>query len=491
MIRGAKNVATDVSGAGSANRSRKNPPGPASNWWWPWLQTPNVFRMQANPVEYMTKLGHRYGDICSFLLLTQRGYLINSPHLLKELLAREKEDYVKADWQMKPLRKVVGDGLLTSRGELWKRQRRLIQSVFRIDSLPRYANITTKLTQQHMGSWGTERKVDLMKEMSSLSMAISIRTNFGTDSGASSGKLAETILNVAENLKLDMEAVVSLPDWFPSAANQAKKSDHEYLRQYVDNAIAHAQRTGPGEEFNLLHKLLGAVDEEGDGKGMSPTLVRDEAITMMIAGNHSVSATLAWTWALLLNHDDVLERVEHEVLTVLDGRPPEFADVKRLGYTQQVLQETLRLFPSAWVLFCRQAKRDTYLGPHRIRKGGWVFTVPFVTHRDERFFADPLTFDPDRFSDERVGDIPRDAYFPFGTGPHVCVGKHLALTQITMIIAGIIQKFSVKPLSQRPSLEVARDLAIRPKEGCPAMVALRQRGNGNAGASFVARAVSC
>lgn len=465
--------------ARSVTRNRFNPPGPANNWWWPWWQTPNLFLMKAGPVGYMTKLGHRYGDICSFLLFSQRGYILNSPRLIKDFLTGEPKDFEKAAWQMKPLRDVVGDGLLTSSGELWKRQRRLIQSAFRLDSLPSYASISVDLTNSRIRQWQDASVVDLGDEMNALSMGISIQTNLGIHAGEESSKIAQAILNVAENLKIDMESIVTLPRWLPfqssrsRRAKQDKQNSLKLIDHYIRDVITKKRAEQSGGEFNVLHKLLDAVDEEGDGMRMSRKLVRDEALTMMIAGNHSVSATLAWTWALLMNHQDVLYKVEHEVLSELGDRTPEFNDLKQLPYLVQVVQETLRLFPSAWILFCRQAIRDTWLGPHRIRKGGWLFTVPFVTHRDERFFPDALRFDPDRFSEERINDIPQHAYFPFGTGPHVCVGKHLAMTQLPLIIATIIQKFSIRPLSKRPSLEISRDLAIRPREGCPVRVTRR------------------
>lgn len=454
-------------------RQTKNPPGPASNWWWAWMMFPNLYLMQTKPVNYMQKIAHKYGDICTYLMATQRGYIVNNPRLIKDLLAREKSDYQKAEWQMKALRKVVGDGLLTSSGDLWRRQRRLVQSVFRMDSLPKYGDIATRLTEQHTQKWADSSELDLMKELSELSMTISIRTNLGAEEGVNSSTIAQKILNVGEDLRRDMESICSLPEWLPIPSNHRKRADRKYLIDYVDNAIVRKRQEGPNSEFDLLYKLLEAVDAEGDGGEMTPELVRDEAITMMIAGNHSVSATLGWVWALLLNHDDVFERVEREVLEVLGDRNPEFEDVMRLPYLKQVLQESLRLYPSAWVLFCREAKQETYLGPHPIRKGGWVFVVPFVTHRDPRFFPDPLKFDPDRFSEERIDEIPQDAYFPFGAGSHICIGKHLAMTQITLMIAMIIKNFSISPLAVRPSLEISRDLAVRPKNGCPALIKRR------------------
>ena len=453
----------------------KLPRGPASRVWWGWKQLPNAVHILNDPLSFFTKLGNRYGDMSTFLMGAIRGYLINNPRLIKDFLTNEHQDFVKAEWQMGPMREVTGEGLLSSSGDLWKRQRRLIQAAFRRNAFPEYGRLSVETTEQCIHTWGDSAEFNLTDEMGRLTMMTSIRNNLGVEPGSVSSQLAEAVLEITNDLKTDMESIIPLLKWMRRKARDRKEKNLHLLNSFIDNLIEDRKKDKIENPFNVLDRLLSAIDEEGDGVGMAPSLARDEAKTMMIAGNHSVGATLSWTLTMLTRHPDVFQKVEREVLNHLGDRSAVASDLPHLPYLRQVVDETLRLYPSAWVLFCRQAIRNATIGNYKMVKGSWVFIIPFVTHRDERFFPDPLKFDPDRFSPERVNDIPQHAYFPFGNGPHVCVGKMLALIQIPLMLATIIQNYKVEGINTNQEIRIERDLAIRPVGGSPVKVTKRYK----------------
>ena len=207
------------------------------------------------------------------------------------------------------------------------------------------------------------------------------------------------------------------------------------------------------------------ADTEGDGRMLSDHQVLDEMLTLLHAGYDSSAAGLTWTWFLMANHPMIAESVAQEAQQVLGDRPAEIDDYQRLSYTQQVVQEVLRLFPPAWILMLRQATEATQLGGYAIPRKSWIYLMPWVTHRSERWFPEPLKFDPDRFSPARVSAIPSHAYFPFGHGPHRCIGDQFAMVEMTLAVATVLQRFRIAPEPGAPAVEVEPHTAIRPRGG--------------------------
>ncbi len=453
----------------------EHPPGPRNLLRWCGLTVRHLLMLWRRPTEFVASVAKRYGDLSSFLVLRRRIYIVNHPDLIHDVLIRQRENYGKAEWILQILRQVVGDGLLASSGQKWLRQRRLIQQVFRHNTMERYAQIAVSHTEGYINKWPDTNTLDLAGVMSSLTMEISIQSTLGIAAEANAPQLARAIQRGADILNSEMENPLRAPEWLPLPSKFEKRRVVKSIDQYVWKAIEQTRKNPDADPHCLLALLLAVVDEEGDGQGMPQPLVRDEAVTAMVAGNHSTSATLSWIWCLLMNHDAIYQRVVGEVREVVGGGRPTLSDMERLPYTGQVIQESLRLFPSAWVLFCREALHETQLGGYRIEKGGYLFIYPWVTHRDARFFPEPLKFDPERFSPERIDDIPKNAYIPFGLGPHACIGSRLAITQITMILATILSRCSVRPDGQAPSLEISRDMAIRPRHGCRVILEKRNK----------------
>jgi cytochrome P450 len=397
-----------------------HPPGPKNVNRWIGLTWRHAAEFWLSPLQYATKLSHRYGDLCSFLLFTKRAYLVNSPELIHEYLVRRRDDYVRAPWEMRVLRQLVGNGILTSEGELWMRQRRLIQQAFRGSTLPKYVEVTVTGTQERLDRWESGKVVDLVEEMASLMMDLSIRTTTGINpeviGGLTPEKLSDAVIEGAHQMSREMGIPITPPKWLPLPNRRRKRAAIAAIDAYVRRAIE-IRRADPEAYHDLLAVLLRAVDEEGDGKGMSDQQARDEAATILVASAHSTSSTLGWFWKHVLARPEIYERLTEEVDQLPRDREPTLQDVPKLAHITQTLKETLRLFPAAYVLFARTPIRDTQLGDYRVCRGGWVITMPWVTHRDARFYKDPLTFDPDRFSPEREKDIPPWCLLPVRPRP--------------------------------------------------------------------------
>ncbi|TWT85865.1 Epi-isozizaene 5-monooxygenase/(E)-beta-farnesene synthase [Posidoniimonas polymericola] len=465
----ALNSAAHNSTSSSGSCRSSHPPGPANYNRWLGLTWRHVASLWRQPLQYPLEVAHQHGGLSSFLLLSKRVYIVNHPRVLHEFMVHRRADFVKAPWQTRVMRQVLGDGLLLSEGELWLRQRRLIQQAFRGGAMDRYAQITVEETERSIDAWRSTPRIDLVDEMTALTMSLSIRSTVGCRPEGrdcpSPAELAEAVIEGADILKLDMENPLSPPDWAPLPSRRRKREVIGVINRYVAQAIAD-RRAAPTAHDDLLALLLRSVDVEGDGLGMSERLARDEVVTMLLAGSHASSATLGWFWKLVLGKPDVHRRLVEEVDQVLGGRRATIDDLPRLAYVRQTLQETLRLFPSAWVLFCRQAVRSTTLDGYRLRRGAWVFAYPFATHRDPRFFADPLRFDPERFSPERTAEMVDGAYFPFGHGPRNCIGQHMAMLQLTLIVATVLQRLRLEPTSGCDDLAIRRELSIRPATPC-------------------------
>lgn len=451
---------------------RKNPPpGPHNYLAWCGLTWRHYAHFTINAPQYAAKLAETYGDVCGFRLFTQRGYLIRRPELIHEVLVRQKDRFAKAEWQLRILRTVLGDGLLTTEGELWRDDRRTIQGALRHDSMGGYAQIAARATERMLATWSDPSRIDLAEATNALSMAIAIESTLGVPPSDEASQLADAVRTGSDLLNRQMESPLQIPGWMRPGRTARLTSAIDAIHRFVERVIE-SRRAVREPRGDLVSMLLQVAENHPDPE-VARRMVRDHAVTMLIAGNHSVSAALAWFWVLALREPGVYDRLRSETRAVLRGRMPEAADIPRLDLLRQVLQESLRLFPAAWVLFIREAKERTELGGYTIERGGWVFISPWVTQRDPGLFPDPLRFDPGRFAPERLGLIPKGAYFPFGHGPHACIGERLAMTQMIMAIATMLVRcdFTADPAGLR--LDLARDMAIRPRWGCP--VGVKQR----------------
>lgn len=356
----------------------------------------------------------------------------------------------------------LGEGLLTSEGEFHTRQRRLAQPAFHRQRIGGYGADMVRRAVETRERWVAGDVLDLDGEMMRLTLAIVSTSLFGTDVAVTASEIREdlsTIISLFPRFSLPLFGLIQkLP--LPSNARFDRAVGR--LDGIVHRLIAERRAAG-GDRGDLLSMLLLAQDAEGDGGGMSDRQLRDEVVTLLLAGHETTSNALTWTWYLLSQNPGVEARWREEMRTVLDGRPPAFEDLPALKYTEMVLAESMRLFPPAWGIG-RRALRDVAVGGFKVAAGAILALSPYVVHRDERFWPDPLRFDPERFTPEARAARARFAYFPFGGGARSCIGESFAWMEGVLLLAAIGQRWRLRLAPGHP-VEPQALITLRPRYG--------------------------
>jgi cytochrome P450 len=306
--------------------------------------------------------------------------------------------------------------------------------------------------------------LDVAQAMTQLTLSIIARTLFDVEVSGQAAELGAAVRVLAEELLKDLSSFLLLPDWLPLPGKLRKRRALRTLDNLIWGIIRQRRASGV-DKGDLLSMLLLAVDEESDGTGMTDRQVRDEALTLFNAGHDSTAAGLAWVWYLIARHPEVEARLLAEVRDVLGERTATYEDVARLRYLEMVLKESLRLYPPTVALFIREALEPVELGGYPVAKGDWVYLFPWVTQRDGRFFEEPEKFDPERFAPGRAEKIPQYAYFPFGGGPHVCIGNTFAQMEMALIVATVQQQYRLELAPDQGPVEPELHVAIRPRGG--------------------------
>lgn len=425
-----------------------------------------------DPLEFLARMQREFGDIVRLNLVLLRMYLVVHPEHVKQVLQERHTNYNKDTFDWRMLKPVVGEGLLTSDGPTWLRQRRLMQPAFHKQRLAALGELmverTALLSERWEGAARRSETINVTDEMARLTLEIVTRALFGVDVGIRAKDVGEsfTILNQSS-----MEGFSSLLGVVPQLAlrlNRKAWAAKRRLDEVVEGIIAERRRD-PGTGNDLLSMLLAARDEES-GEGMSDQQLRDEVLTLMIAGHETTANALSWTWYLLSQHPEIAAKLRAETAEVLGSRLPAMEDVPHLTYTRMVLDESMRLYPPAWAT-SRNAVADDELGGYRIEAKSVVFLSPYLTHRHADFWQDPDRFDPERFTPERVAARPRYAYFPFGGGPRLCIGNSFAQSEAVLALATLVPRFELRT---QPGY-VARPeplITLRPRGGIP--MALRK-----------------
>jgi cytochrome P450 len=416
----------------------------------------------SDPLRFVTYMAEHYGDIVFYRLFIHRAYQINHPDLVRSVLVTKADCFKKQVRQRNLIRRIAGEGILTTDGPEWVRKRRMVLPAFQTNIGRQMAEIAVDEVRKLTASWTGGGQVDLYRSMTDLMIRTVGRSFFGVSTEADAQQLATALHTLGECL-LDRDYfLVRLAGWFPSLKVDRRRQAEATLQAYFDQAIS-ARRRQPGSYSDLLGLLLAAVDREGDGRGLTEEDVRAEARTMFYAGHHTAAACLTWTLYLLAKHPSIRARLLAEIDDVLGGQPPTTDDIPRLTYTTQVIQESMRLYPPAWALFAREAIQEVEIGGYLLPRGAWVFIYPWVLHRDQRFFPDPLKFDPERFAADKADQLPVGAYIPFGLGAHNCVGGRIAMMAIQLALPAILQQFTLDLPADQPSPELHTSISLRPK----------------------------
>ncbi len=422
-----------------------------------------------NPLEYFSKLAREYGDIAGMRVLNFRTIFINHPGTIEEVLVTNARKYSKGR-VLRANRHVFGEGLLTSEGEFWLRQRRLVQPAFHRARIASYSATMVEYTQRMLNGWRSGEERDAHREMMRLTLQIVGKTLFDADverDAQEVGKSLELLLEIGANFR----RAIFVPHWLPTPKNLRVKREVAQIENILYRIIEERRAAG-GDAGDLLSMLLHAQDE--DGSRMTDRQLRDEAITLFLAGHETTANTLSWAWWLLAQNPGVEAKLHRELDTALGGRAPSLESLPKLPYTANVINESLRLYPPAWGM-ARLAVEDHEIGGYPVRKGMGVAMAQWVVHRDPRWYDAPEEFRPERWEGDLLKRLPRFAYFPFGGGPRQCIGNTFALMEAVLVLATIAQKFRFRLVAGHPVVPLP-SITLRPRHGVRVMLESRQRG---------------
>jgi cytochrome P450 len=431
------------------------PPGPPGR-----LLTGHLHHLRSDRLDFYSDCIRDHGDVVALRFAWRRVWLLGHPDLVEAVLVTHARDFGK-HYALRFNPTVFGQGLLTSEGDFWLRQRRLIQPAFARPRLAALAPEIVAAAERVLDRWAPGRQVDVEAEMMRLTMDIAARTFFGVDASADAEVVAHAIAELQETFLVQFTRPLPVPRWLPTPLHRRIDRAVATLDAILFRFIAQ-RRAGGGPQDDLLSLLLHARDE-GDGKGMTDRQVRDEAMTLFLAGHETTALALSWAWYLLATHPDAEARLAQEWRTVLGGRPPTAEDLPRLRYTEMVVLEALRLYPPAAV-FGRQALRECELGGYRVPRGMTVIMSPWVLHRDPRWWDDPEAFRPERWEAGHPARTPKYAYVPFGGGPRLCIGSGFALMEAVLVLATLGQRYRFTVAPGHP-VELFATFTLRMRHG--------------------------
>ncbi|BDC48046.1 cytochrome P450 [Bryobacterales bacterium F-183] len=406
---------------------------------------------------FLLRTHEQYGDVAFLRLGGQDVYLLSHPEYIRDVLVTHQSNFTKSR-VLQRSKKLLGEGLLTSEGQLHLRQRRMIQPAFHREKLRGYATAMTDWAVRTRDRWQAGQVVDMSEEMARLTLGIVGQTLFSANVEEDAPEVGRALSAILEMFNLVMlpysELLEKLPLPFMRRFNEARDTLDRIVYRIIGERRASGEDTG-----DLLSMLLMARDEEDDG-AMSDEQVRNEALTLFLAGHETTANALTWSWYLLSQHPEIAARMRAEIGT----EPPGFEDLPRLKYVEMVLAEALRLYPPAWAIG-RKA-----IGPYKIGDryecdpGSIMLMSPYVMHRDAKYFPKPERFDPDRWLPENVAQRPKFSYVPFGGGTRVCIGERFAWMEGVLLLATIAQRWSPKLVAGHVVRHKAL-LTLRPEFG--------------------------
>jgi cytochrome P450 len=444
----------------------KAPPGPRNL-----LPVLNLISLRRDPIAFLTRLADEYGDVAHLKLGSVTVFLISRPDLIRDVLITHNKQFMKGEG-LQRAKRLLGEGLLTSEGDFHLRQRRLVQPAFHRQRIAGYAAMMVEDALKMREEWRAGETRDIAREMMRLTLSIAGRTLFGADVATEAEEIGNALnvtMETFNRLTLPFSQFLEkLPLPHVRRFRQAKARLDATIYRMIDERRASGRDHG-----DLLSMLIQARDEEGDGKGMSNEQLRDEAMTIFLAGHETTANALTWTWYLLSQNPEVEKRLHAEVDAVLQDRPPVDSDYSQLSYLEKVLAESMRLYPPAWIIG-RRALTDYSIDGYRIPAGSILLMSQFVMHHKAEYFPDPYRFDPERWTPEARESRPQFSYFPFGGGPRLCIGEHFAWMEGVLVLATLAQKWKLR-LSPHQQIHLQPSVTLRPKYGMKMEIEERNR----------------
>ena len=426
---------------------------------------------QKNSLAFLEHLIERYGDVLKWRMPITI-HVINHPDDVKRILSAPSERYSKDTLDYRILSGSLGNGLVTNDGASWARQRRLMQPMFHNRAINPFDVPINQAAADMLARWSRlppGQPIALEQEMSTLTFKVVGTTLFGVDVEPYVQEIAD-ILEVINISTHELRALLTLVPWLPTPHNRRSRDAVQRLDRIVYGLID-ARRRGDRHRDDILDRLLAARDED-DGTGMSEKQIRDEVVTLLLAGHETSANALLWTFEQIARNPDVEARLLEELRDELQGAPATSADLARLPYLKQVVQETMRLRPPVWAI-ARRSHQDELMQGYRVPAGAYLMIMPYMLHRHRDFWPEPLRFDPERFSPNRSENRHSYCYIPFAAGPRTCIGAGMAMLEIQLVLASVLQRYKVTPLPGHP-LEPAAKVTLKPKYGMP--VTLTPRG---------------
>ncbi len=422
--------------------------------------------MNRDRLGMMTDAAAQYGDAVRIPVGPKELYFFNHPDHAKHVLADNSGNYHKGIGLVHA-RRALGDGLLTSEGELWRKQRKVIQPAFQSKRIAAQADViaqeAVKLVERlkrHSGA-----PVNVMNEMTGLTLGVLGRTLLDADLDEF-GSIGDSFAAVQDQAMFELATLSAVPGFIPLPRQLRFRRAKADLQRIVDELVAARRRSGLDRD-DVLSRLVVSADAEADPR-VGRERLRDEMVTLLLAGHETTASTLSWTLYLIDQHPQVWERLHEEAVSVLGDRAPTFADLHSLRYTNMVLEEVMRLYPPVWLL-PRKALAPDEVGGYRVPAGADVVICTYTLHRHPRFWTDPTRFDPERFDPALAPERPRYAYIPFGAGPRFCVGNHLGMMEAAFVVSVLARELRLR---KAPSYEVVPEpmLSLRIRGGLPMTV---------------------
>jgi cytochrome P450 len=421
---------------------------------------PSLLRFTRDPLKFITSMDQAGGDVVHYRLALHDVYLARHPDIVRDVLVTHQHDFVKGEG-LRWARRFLGDGLLTSEGEKHTRQRRLAQPAFHRQRLGSYAEVMVGYAAAARERWREGEELALDQEMVQLTLAITGKTLFDADTESQAPEVGGALTDIMRLFPRFAMPLGSVVNALPLASNRRYDRARRRLDQIVYALIEERRRQGR-DHGDLLSMLMLARDEDG-GPGMSDVQLRDEVMTLMLAGHETTANALTWTFYLLARHPGADARLFREVEDVLGGRPATMEDLPHLRYVEMVLAESMRLYPPAWAVG-RRALKEVALGNARVAPDSLVMSSPYLMHRNERWFPEPTRFDPERFTPAARAARPKFAYFPFGGGARACIGEPFAWMEGVLALATIAQKWRFELVPGHP-VEPQALITLRPRYG--------------------------
>jgi cytochrome P450 len=435
------------------------PPGPKAHF-----LVGNLPEFRQDPLGFMTMCARNYGDIVRYRIANVTVYSLNHPDYIEYVLVGNSRNFIKGRL-LRANQIVLGNGLLTSEGDLWVRQRRLAQPAFHREQIAAYGQIIVAYTERMLATWQNGEIRDIYQDMRRLTLEITAKTLFDADVADRAEDVVAALEVVREQFVARVNTALLIPEGMPTPANLRLRKAVRQLEEIV-YGIIQERRTSGRDHGDLLSMLFHAQDE--DGGQMTAQQLRDEVMTLFVAGHETTAIALAWTWYLLSQHPTAEARLVSELQEVLVGRAPDTAHLPHLGYTDRVLKESLRLYSPVWCI-PRVALADCDIGGYRVPAGTSLAMSPWVMHRDPRYFDQPEEFNPDRWEGDFAKRLPTFAYFPFGGGPRRCIGYSFATLEMALVLATIAQEFQLALVPGHP-VTLSPSFTLQPRDGIKVVV---------------------